>query len=90
MTAKARTYTRPVLTDPLIAVFADGLGVDPAGLSDDTSPENTSEWDSLAAMTLVSLIEETFGVRLSTREIMKMQTIGLARSVLRGKGVDGI
>jgi hypothetical protein len=39
---------------------------------------------------LVSLIEETFAVRLTTREIMKMQTIGLARSVLRGKGVDGI
>jgi acyl carrier protein len=76
--------------DPLISVFADGLGVDDSTLNDDTSPENTSEWDSLAAMTLVSLIEETFAVRLSTREIMKMQTIGLARSVLRGKGVDGI
>ena len=76
--------------DPLISVFADSLGVDDSTLTDDTSPENTSEWDSLAAMTLVSLIEETFAVRLSTREIMKMQTIGLARSVLRGKGVDGI
>ncbi len=76
--------------DPLISVFADGLGVDDSTLNDDTSPENTREWDSLAAMALVSLIEETFAVRLSTREIMKMQTIGLARSVLRGKGVDGI
>ena len=76
--------------DPLLAIFADGLGVDPATLSDDTSPENTSEWDSLAAMTLVALIEGQFDVRLSTRDIMKMQTIGLARSVLRDKGVAGL
>lgn len=76
--------------DPLIAVFADGLGVDPASLSDETAPDNTPEWDSLASMTLVSLVEDQFHVQLTTRDIMKMQTIGLARSVLRGKGVDGL
>ena len=75
-------------TDRLITLFADGLGVDASTLSDDTSPDNTPEWDSLAAMTLVSLIEDEFETELTTREIMKMQTIGLARSVLRGKGVD--
>jgi acyl carrier protein len=79
-----------VPADPLISVFADGLGVDAETLTDDTSPDNTPEWDSLASMTLVSLVEEEFDVRLSTREIMKMQTIGLARTVLRSKGVDGI
>jgi acyl carrier protein len=78
------------VSDPLIAIFAEGLGIDPSALSDDTSPDNTSEWDSLAAITLVSLIEEQFDVRLSAREIMKMQTIGLARTVLQGKGVTGI
>jgi acyl carrier protein len=78
------------VSDPLLAIFAEGLGVDSTSLSDDTSPDNTSEWDSLAAITLVSLIEEQFDVRLSAREIMKMQTIGLARSVLQGKGVTGI
>jgi acyl carrier protein len=76
--------------DALIRVFAEGLGVDEATLNDDTSPDNTSEWDSLAAITLVSLIEDEFDVRLGAREIMKMQTIGLARSVLKSKGVSGI
>jgi len=78
------------VTDPLISIFAEGLGVDQANLSDATSPDNTTAWDSLAAITLVSLIEEQFDVRLSAREIMKMQTIGLARQVLQGKGVAGI
>ena len=78
------------MSDPLISLFAEGLGVEPASLAEDTSPDNTTEWDSLAAITLVSLIEEQFDVRLSAREIMKMQTIGLARTVLQGRGVTGI
>ena len=39
---------------------------------------------------LVTLIEDTFDVSLSTRDIMKMRSIGLARSVLQAKGVAGI
>lgn len=78
------------MSDTLTRLFAEGLGVDETNLDDDTSPDNTTEWDSLAAITLVSLIEDEFDVRLGAREIMKMQTIGLARQVLRGKGVTGI
>jgi acyl carrier protein len=78
------------MSDRLIQVFAEGLEVDPVGLSDETSPENTEQWDSLAAMSLVMLLEDSFQVKLSTREIMKMRTIGVARQVLRGKGVEGI
>lgn len=78
------------MSDRLISIFSDGLGLDAAVLNEETSPDNTTEWDSLAAITLVELIEAEFDVRLGAREIMKMQTIGLARQVLRGKGVDGI
>ena len=78
------------MIDPLNSIFSDGLGLDPAKLSETTSPDNTSEWDSLAAITLVELIEAEFDVRLGARDIMKMQTIGLAREVLKGKGVAGI
>lgn len=38
-------------------------------------------------MHLVAAIEERFGVRLSTKEIMGMSSIGLARGVLRGKNI---
>ena len=78
------------MSDRLIEVFAEGLQLDAATLSDETSPQNTTQWDSLAAMTLVMLLEDSFDVRLSTREIMKMNSIGAARSVLQSKGVTGI
>jgi acyl carrier protein len=75
------------MSDVLIQLFAEVLQIDPAGLNDNSSPENVKQWDSLAAMDLVAAIEERFNVRLSTKEIMKMSTIGLARKTLQSKNV---
>ena len=78
------------MDDPLLEVFAEGLGLSVDVLNEESSPETVEEWDSLAAMNLVTLIEDSFDVSLSTRDIMKMRSIGLARSVLKAKGVAGI
>lgn len=78
------------MSDQLIALFSEGLDVPAEALTEDTSPDNTPEWDSLAAMNMVSLIEDTFDVQLSTRDIMKMRTIGVARQVLTDKGVSDL
>lgn len=75
------------MTDRLIELFADELLVEAASLNDETNPDNTEQWDSLAAMRLVAAIEETFEVTLSTAEIMKMRSIGIVRKVLADKGV---
>lgn len=73
--------------DMLIALFAECLNVPPERLTEDSSPETISEWDSLAAMNLVATIEERLDITLSTREIMSMRTIAIARDVLKRKGV---
>ncbi len=78
------------MSDPLIEVFSEGLGLPADALSEETSPDNTPEWDSLAAMTMVTLLEDAFEVTLKTRDIMKMRSIGIAREVLSSKGVEGI
>ena len=75
------------MADALIQLFAEVLQVEPAKLNDNSSPDNVKQLDSLAAMNLVAAIEETFKVQLSTKEIMKMSTIGLARKTLQGKNV---
>jgi acyl carrier protein len=74
------------MNDSLIELFAEVLEVNPGRLNDDSSPDNVKEWDSLSAMKLVNAIEEEFNVQLSTKDIMKMSTIGLARKALRSKG----
>jgi acyl carrier protein len=75
------------MSDALIQLFAEVLQVDPTDLNEDSSPDNVKQWDSLAAMELVAAIEEKFRVKLSTKEIMKMSTLGRARKVLQGKSV---
>jgi len=76
------------MSDTLIELFAEVLEVDPSTLGDDSSPDTVARWDSLAAMHLVAAIEGKFDVKLTTKEIMKMMSIGLARKTLRHKGVD--
>ena len=75
------------MDDTLVQLFAEVLEVNPAELNDNSSPESVKQWDSLAAMTLVSAIEDKYNVRLSTRDIMKMSTIGRARKTLQSKKV---
>ncbi len=75
------------MSDTLTDLFARCLDVRASDLSEESSPDNTPEWDSMAAVQLVTEIEATFTVQLRTRDIMKMRTIGLARTVLRDKGV---
>jgi acyl carrier protein len=67
-------------------VFSEVLRVPIESISDDTSPENTPQWDSLQAMNLVVALEAAYDVRLSTREIVSMRTVGLVCKVLRSKG----
>ena len=75
------------MVDSLIQLFAEVLEINPAQLNDNSSPDNVKEWDSLSAMKLVAAIEEKFNIRLSTREIIKMSTIGRARKTLQNKKV---
>jgi acyl carrier protein len=75
------------MVDSLIQLFAEVLEINPAQLNDNSSPDNVKEWDSLSAMKLVAAIEEKFNIRLSTREILKMSTIGRARKTLQSKKV---
>lgn len=72
----------------IVTVFSEVLGVPIENISDETSPENTPEWDSLNAMNLVVAMEGAFNIRLSTKEIVSMRTVGIARKVLRSKGVE--
>lgn len=76
------------MADVLVALFAEVLQVDEKSLNEDSSPDTIRQWDSLAAMHLVAAIEDKFKVALSTKEIMKMSTIGLARKTLREKSVQ--
>ena len=75
------------MVDRVTKLFAGVLGVNEESLNDSSSPTTVPQWDSLAAMHLVAEVEDVFNVELSTRDIMKMQSIGIVKSVLIEKGI---
>ena len=68
-------------------VFSEVLGISPDAITDATSPDNTPQWDSMAAMNLVVAIEDEFDIRLSTAEIISMRNVAIVKKVLASKGV---
>jgi acyl carrier protein len=75
------------MTARVAKVFSEVLGVAADQITDDTSPDNTPQWDSMAAMNLVVAIEDEFDVRLSTAEIVSMRNVAIVKRVLATKGV---
>ncbi len=75
------------MSDALTTLFAEILEIDEKDINDDISPKNTLQWDSLTSMHLIAAIETTFDIYLSTKEITKMDSIGMVRQVLKEKNV---
>lgn len=78
------------MTSRVIQVVAEVLGISAEQITDDVSPDNTSQWDSMAAMNLVVAIEDEFDVRLSTAEIVSMRSVAIVKQMLSAKGVAGV
>jgi len=76
--------------DRVAEVFASTLKIERSLISDDTAPDNTPQWDSLAAMDLALAIQDEFGVKLATRDILAMRSVGLVKKVLLSKGIDDV
>jgi acyl-CoA synthetase (AMP-forming)/AMP-acid ligase II/acyl carrier protein len=66
----------------LIVLAASCFRADPATLSLSSASDNTEGWDSLAHVNLVDAIEETFRIRLSPRDIMRLGSLGDAYEMI--------
>lgn len=68
--------TRVEVFERLNAVFRDVFDDDSIIVNDDTTANDIEEWDSLIHITLVSEIEDEFGVRFKMKEVTKMKNVG--------------
>ena len=76
---------RERLTECFAAVFPD-LGVDEIPQA---SPDSVSAWDSLAAVKLVTVIEETFDVAVQPAEQERLVSFGQILDYLRSQTAGG-
>lgn len=71
----------------LNTVISGILNLPPDQLTEASSPKNTKGWDSLKHIELVLAIEGHFGVKFAPSEIVTIDSVGSARSLLSEKGV---
>ncbi len=69
-------------------VVARALRVPVASVSDETSPATLRRWDSLHHLELMTEIEEAYGVQFSTADMVRAQSVGQIRHLLREKGIE--
>ena len=71
----------------LEALFARVLGLPVESIDDSIGTETHRQWDSVKHMELVTAIEKSFNVKLTTRDIYTMKTFGDAKAFLQKRGV---
>lgn len=66
----------------VIATAAKTFKVDAAGLSRESSPDNTKGWNSLAHVEFILALEKQFSIKLEPREIMAIHNIADAHDAV--------
>lgn len=60
-------------------VMAQVLDIDARLIDDDYAREETSTWDSLSHLRLVTALEDSFGIKFTMKEVEEMQRFGAIR-----------
>lgn len=72
--------------DRLCEVIADSLEVERELIDENSGPGNPEDWDSVGHISVVSAIEEAFGVSLTINETLEVKTVADIRVILERKG----
>ncbi len=70
------------MSDNLFEIVAGVLNVPANELALETGPANLAAWDSLAQITIVAAVEQTYGIQLSMPEILSIHTINHLKQIL--------
>lgn len=73
--------------DQLRRLVAEAMDIPAASVTDASSSETIASWDSATGMSLMVLLEETYGVFFEAEEIARLTSVGAIREMLRDKGV---
>jgi|TARA_B100001105_G_C22303286_1_gene404846 acyl carrier protein len=72
----------------LISLLSRVLNLNSEGISDSTSPENTSSWDSFSALVLVTELESEFDVSFSMEEVFAITCVADIRATLINHSIN--
>ena len=72
----------------LYGVIAQVLGVSPALINDQSSPNTIPTWDSLRSIMLVTALEDTYRLSFTLAEIMAVKNVTDIKTTLNAHGIS--
>lgn len=69
-------------------LIAAVLDVEPETICADTDRADVEVWDSLAQLSIVSALEETYSIMFTSAEMQQLASVPFIRSALTAKGVE--
>ena len=67
--------TRQEIYEKLTEVFTDVFDEE-ITLTDDTTAADVDGWDSLTHITLISEVEDAFGIRIAMKDVLGLKNVG--------------
>lgn len=64
------------MEEKFINLFAETLEIESANISPETIFRDLEEWDSLAYLSVIAMIDEEFDVQIEGAEFKELKTIG--------------
>ena len=74
------------IIEQLNEFFEDLFGLNNIVISRETTAADVKGWDSLMHITLVSEVEEVFGIKFTMKQILEMQNVGEMIDLIIEKG----
>ncbi len=74
--------------EKLKQILAKVLEIDPAAITDETSPQNTASWDSFNGLLLVTELEKGFDVKFTIDEVTAVKNVSDIKKALIKHGVQ--
>jgi acyl carrier protein len=62
--------------DRLTPLFQEIFQDDAITVKSETTAADVERWDSLSHIDMIMLVEESFGIRVPTREVTRMKNVG--------------
>lgn len=73
------------MEEKLKSVFTSIFGISAKDITDETSMQTLSSWDSLKHMNLIVAIEDAFNIEFDEDEFVNMSSFGAIKQILQTK-----
>ena len=74
-----------MISEKLKKIILEALRLDDFDLQDETTASMVPGWDSLSHVKIITAIEESYGIRFKTLEIIRLKNVGQLQRVIDAK-----